>query len=370
MDGSPSAQSAASVPPSPSKTPVTLAEIIEVLDKFSEKAPPPAGWQFLKQLPSVRRVRDPERLQRELRARFDVDPLARSGVLRRTKHDAELTLAPVLRDGAPFLVVRYRDNGEPFEIIGWPGCTMSRVPALFPVLQRLATRPAKPGPRLLYRVLAACSAEDFLLLRMLGYPAAPATGLATLTLRQGLRLYRHRVGHEFRREDSCAPVDCDFQIVLVGWNISRLSGELPEMFAAVLERLATFEEALGVMEDLFRVWVPSPDEIAKFRRIRGFADGHMIGRAIDQSVENSSDRLYTAWQRLGAPRSDDYRAARLAVYRSLQRSQSVPTLPADSERERDGLIVSFRALIGTRFSTARSESQTQCDGSGTCWPPI
>lgn len=263
-------------------------------------APPLVGLQ--PQCRARQGAADAGKLQQSLLKKFPQEALSTAGVLRKAEGSEELALHPVLADpkGA-FLPLSTKANADPFELLGTEGCVSGRT---LPLLAAVKDHDVSMGVKAGLPLLIAFGVPDCAVLSAAGLPCTTANGLNqlrdpqlksvcdTLGWRRGLlRNLESSSGAAVsnRAVNSHLPVR---QLVLVGWNPSAWSNELPTTFAATSEHLKCLHSELQIQMPQVLLWTPPPSSLKSFGFVAECASSDELRQRLLESINRDSKPMF------------------------------------------------------------------------------
>lgn len=262
-----------------------------VYEQLLAACPParlPEAWQFVAPHPDARMLEEtPPCLIARLRQDYSEQELLDAGVLLRQQD--RLRLHPHLVTDDHYVTTVRNPFGRVCSLLTSKG-GLGRLPPLFCVAEDESIRGGlRDTDECLY---ATGSMADYVLLRSLGLPAAPAKGLERLS-RRGLEHLLCLVGGwadppiSPRRLQTGEidvnlsgrvgnPGSGEFSLVLLGYDLASGRPVVPAQVRAVARHLAAAEKSLGICWDGLYVWWPTDEELQSLDYRRRLKDAALV----------------------------------------------------------------------------------------------
>jgi hypothetical protein len=247
--------------------------------------PPP--WDFLTPEGNPRRgPADPDSALATLLDRHGVQDLSSCGLVR---SDAEGTpaLNPLLRTAEVQLIaVMDAENKQPVDIVTSNGCLRTDRRPLF-ALWRDGFNRALPQEEGLFLLTATLG--DAIVMRSLGFPAAPITGMEDL---RGEEIDRLADCFTLTVEDetqACCNGSTDFKprLTIVEWSPLEMNLAEPQAACKAIQYLLQLQRFRGLEMGAVGVWRPSADEFAAIQFAINRREAEWAWQAMHESLENA-----------------------------------------------------------------------------------
>lgn len=256
----------------------------------------PEPWSCLKAERTARRgPAVPSMVLTKLRKKCDERSLLDSGLLIRDGAD-ELKLNPHLDSPDVGVLPLRNSRGEVYDLLTEQGCVVGRQAPFVEILEdELTARCSADGTRSLFLTEKFV---DIVLLRSLGYAAAPLTGVEGLN-QAGLNLLRRKFGitlspfgqeaqEQMGAERSGTEAHASSQsshvrLTIVNWLPHSLERSESSRAVQAIELLTQFERHRGLDLSELDVWRPSTRDIEELR----FAMSRRERAWIDEAFRNS-----------------------------------------------------------------------------------
>lgn len=272
---------------------------------------PPEPWNVFTRKDDLRQpIDDREAVLENLRTRFSVDDLVKTGVAE-LMDDGVLTLSRSLCDrGEAIFVLRGPEGKIPFDLMLDGGCLSQRLLPICALLGdgRMRKVSAEQGRPL----CVTFSMADAAILLRAGFPSAVATGLSQAK-GQNLELLRRCFqlkAHDERKSNAdfllkqasgaggwlLADVlqDPDFrspEVRIVAWSVDQLSLSEPEGLPALIDHFAKLERYMDFTFEDFRLWRPSQNDVDRIRFCLEHGSLGDVQGALHQSLDESTSEL-------------------------------------------------------------------------------
>ena len=252
-----------------------------------QPVPLPPPWDFLPAKGNAHRgPANPDEVLAALLTRHAVEALSSCGLVRA---DAEGTTAlnPLLRAaGVELIAVTDAENKQLVDIVTANGCLRSDERPLFAMRDDGFNR-SLPQEEGLY--LSTATLGDAIVLRSLGFPAAPILGLADL---QGGEFARLAEGftltvEEETREGFNGSANFKPRLTIVNWSPLEMNLAEPPAVREAIRFLAQLEKFRRLKLDAVGVWRPSADEFEAIQFAIGRRDPEWVFEALRDSTENA-----------------------------------------------------------------------------------
>jgi hypothetical protein len=283
-----------------------MAEPADIYDFIVRQGTPsklPGPWKVFKCNPAFFNLEvAPATLLRRLQSKFASDDLKRAGV---TKVSGKPTtvLSPPLVDNRSLIVAIRPEAGQKPRALSFAGMdtTLEGRWALDAALADYQVRALLESFG--RQLLIVSSAEDLAVLRSMGLPAAPASGLECVG-GQRLELLRKRLGlqapdnEHAGRERAPGPQSATHKapiepiaLILVNWSPSRLDLDDVPLILQIRDRLRRLEELCGLEFPDFTIWKPTAKHLERLRFCIANRTRSYIYTALYASLEESCQTL-------------------------------------------------------------------------------
>lgn len=250
---------------------------------YCQPGPVPGRWSISDAMIDVWRC--PKNVDEALQAlvnKHGHTSLVRAGlILDSPKQKLELSGAFAFQNSS-FLALRRSENGAPFDLLADNGSVSGRLP-LYSACRdyRIAADLAQQG-----FVLLTFSLPDFVAMRAVGLPAAPATGLGHFTA---------KTAREFRKlfESTLKTPESGLKRpALVGWSPSNWSLHRPSGLDEVISNLrATADSLVPQSIDEICLWRPDNKQMRSIADCLGTGAASAAVHAVVESLNESAVSL-------------------------------------------------------------------------------
>ena len=270
----------------------------------------------------------PAQLLLDLHAQFADEDLLRAGAVVASAENMAAINPALVGNGEPTLALRRSSKRKPFCLLSEGRCLAARQWPLSAIAEDYRTLAFQR--QLGRQLLVAGSMADVAVLWSLGVPAAPATGLSTLSRGQidvfcklmGIPRYSSIL----RKADANTGGNRQksaITLILVGWSPALLDIGQPAEIKDVRDHLKKLHTNLGIALDDVLVWTPDEAALTRMRTCLDVGTPRDVEAAVIDSLEANSTPLVETKVR---------RAVRLGYADALSKWMAVQAGPVDRRK--------------------------------------
>lgn len=272
---------------------------------YGESCPLPPPWDFLACPQVVRTPRNPADILEKMSSQYGKEALCATSLVVETESGLQF-VSPLHSPGELVLALRNR-NGECFDLVTEQGCVSGRAPPLVATLADASTiEEVKKG----HKLFVTFSLVDACILRGLGLPAIPGSGLAECasghlnqvcevfdllpilaecpqpsTIAERTDALKHLI------EDWPENIDVG-KVIFAGWDIASLTLARPEAAKDTIEQWRGYADRFKLDLGKFVVWQPDQEFHESLIGYRDLRSAHALRATLEASLLDDFQPLH------------------------------------------------------------------------------
>ena len=243
--------------------------------------------------------------------------------------EGQADLSATRQDGL-FIVIRNEPAGPPHDFVSARGRVAGSDP---PALHFCEDHFTRSGAGKYGFVLAAFSDADLAILRQLGLPVTPASGLARLTAQESQQLLAatgKRAAGQPQQGSNPRAERPHSKLILVGVEIFKQKNQMPGGFLDAVTHFRRIERTRGLkLDEDIGIWLPPPAEFRAVADAVALADGGLVRSKIVASIKRSTMSVADYLKSTAGPPVNDLFTTRREL------SAAITALPTSTFGSRD-----------------------------------